>query len=49
MIKVKECFLGILDRGTFVYTLKKLHCVIWKKNGRDALLNGLEEMDRNFK
>ena len=32
-----------------VYIHKNRYCVIRKKNRRDALLNGVEEFDRNFK
>jgi len=33
-----------------VHIQKKNHyCVIWKKNRRDNLLNGVEEIERNFK
>ena len=32
-----------------VYNHKNHYCVIWEKNKKDALLNGVEEIDRNFK
>ena len=49
MIKVIAYFLGVLNRGTYVYTLIKIIIVLSGKKGRDTLLNGLKEIDRNFK
>ena len=35
------------DVGVFIH---KIHdCVIWKKNRKDVLLNGIDEIERNFK
>ena len=39
----------MLNRGTYVFIHKHLYCVIWKKNRRDDLLNGVEELEGNFK
>ena len=48
IFKVKGCFLGVLNRGTYVYIHKNHYCVHWK-NRKNALLNGLEEIETNFK
>ena len=45
---------GILPRtvkqkNICVYIHKNHYCVIWKKNRRDSLLNGVNEIDKNFK
>ena len=46
----KEYFLGMLNKKTYVYIFTKNHyCVIWKKNRKDSLLNGVNEIERNFK
>ena len=37
------------QRAVWVHVHKKHYCVIWKKNRKDTLLNGVEEVDRNFK
>ena len=45
MLKAKEYFLGMLNRGTYVYTFIKInYCVIWKENRKDRLPNGVEEI-----
>ena len=32
-----------------VYIQKNPYCVLWKKNRKDASLNGIQEIDKNFK
>ena len=49
ILKAKEYTLGVLNRGRFVYTKKNQNCLIWKKNRKDALLNGVEEIEKKFK
>ena len=40
----------MLNRGTYVYTFIKIIIVLFgKKNRRDSLLSGVEEIDRKFK
>ena len=46
---MKEYFLGVLKRDFCVYNRNNSSCVNWKKNRRDALLNGVEKIDGNFK
>ena len=50
-LKAKEYSLGVLNRGTYVYTFIKVIIVsiFAKKSKRDGLLNGVEEVERNFK
>ena len=40
---------SIKQRDVCVYIQKNHYWVIWKKNSRDGLLNGVEEIERNFK
>ena len=40
---------GLKRRDVCVHLLKNHFCVIWKKNEKAASLNGVEEMERNFK
>ena len=47
--KAKEYTLGMLNRRTYVYTLIKTIIVLFGKNRRDSLLNGVEELAKNFK
>ena len=39
----------VKQRNKCVHIHKNHYCVIWKKNRKDSLLNGVEEIDRNFK
>ena len=40
---------NVEPRDKCVYILKNPYCVIWKKNRKDSLLNGLDEIGKNFK
>ena len=40
---------NVKQRGICVHSHKNQYCVTWKKNGRDSLLNGVEEIGRSFK
>ena len=37
------------QKNICVYIHKNHYCVIWKKNRKDSLLNGVQEIERNFK
>ena len=39
----------VKQRNKCVYIHKNHYCVIWKKNRKDSLLNGVDEIDKNFK
>ena len=39
----------VKQKNICVYIHKNHYCVIWKKNRKDSLLNGVEEINRNFK
>ena len=39
----------VKQRDICVNIHKNHYCVIWKKNRKDSLLNGVEETDKNFK
>ena len=39
----------VKQRNKCVYILKNHYCVIWKRNRKDSLLNGVDEIDKNFK
>ena len=39
----------VRQKNICVYIHKNHYCVIWKKNRRDSLLNGVNEIDKNFK
>ena len=39
----------VKERGKCVYIHKNHYCVIWKKNRKDFLLKGVDEIDLNFK
>ena len=39
----------IKQRDLFVHIHKNHYCVIWKKNRKDSSLNGIQEIDKNFK
>ena len=39
----------VKQRDTCVYIHESHYCVIWKKDRKDSLLNGVEEIDKNFK
>ena len=50
ILKTKEFYLGLLNSGTYVYTFIKIIIVFfWRKIRKDSLLNGVEEIDKNFK
>ena len=40
---------SVKQRDKCVYSHKIHYCVIWKKNRKDSLLNGVDEIDKNFK
>ena len=40
---------SVKQKNICVYIHKNHYCVIWKKNRRDSLLNGVKEIDENFK
>ena len=40
---------NVKQRDICVHIHKNHYCVIWKKNRKDALFNGAEEIDKNFK
>ena len=39
----------VKQKNICVYVDKNHYCVIWKKNRKDSLLNGVNEIDKNFK
>ena len=39
----------VKQKNICVYNHKNHYCVIWKKNRKDSLLNGVNEIDKNFK
>ena len=39
----------VKQKNISVYIHKNHYCVIWKKNRRDSLLNGVNEIENNFK
>ena len=39
----------VKQRDKCVHIHNNQYCVIWKKNRKNSLLNGVEEIDRNFK
>ena len=39
----------VKERNICVYIHKNHYCVIWKKNRKDSLLNGVQEIENNFK
>ena len=39
----------MLNKKTCVHIHKNHYCVIWKKNRKDSLLNGVNEIERNFR
>ena len=39
----------VKQKNICVYIHKNHYCVIWKKNRKDSLLNGVDEIDKNFK
>ena len=39
----------VKQKNICVYIHKNHYCVIWKKNRRDSLLNGVNEIENNFK
>ena len=39
----------VKQKNICVYIHKNHYCVIWKKNRRDSLLNGVQEIENNFK
>ena len=40
---------SVKQRDVCVYIPKNQYCVIWNKNRKDALLNGIKQKERNFK
>ena len=40
---------SVKQKNICVYIQKNHYCVIWKKNRKDSLLNGVQEIDDNFK
>ena len=40
---------SVKQRAICVYINNNHYCVIWQKNRKDALLNGIEEIDKNLK
>ena len=40
---------SVKQRNVCEYIQKNHYCVLWKKNRRDSLLNGVEEIERKFK
>ena len=38
----------VKQKNSCVYIHKNHYCVIWKKNRKDSLLNGVDEIDKNF-
>ena len=50
ILRANEYSLGVLNRGTYVFSFIENHsCGIWKKNGKDSLPNGAEDIERSFK
>ena len=39
---------SLKKRDVCVYILKKPYCVVWKQNGKNALVKGVDEIERNF-
>ena len=39
----------VKEKNICVHIHQNHYCVIWKKNRKDSLLNGVEEVDKNFK
>ena len=39
----------VKQKNICVYIHKNHYCVIWKKNRKDSLLNGVEEIENNFR
>ena len=39
----------VKQKNICVHIHKNHYCVIWKKNGKDSLLNGVNEIERNFR
>ena len=39
----------VKQKNICVYIHKNHYCVIWKKNGKDSLINGVQEIENNFK
>ena len=42
-------FRSVKWRDICVYIHEHHYCVLWKKNRKDASLNGIKEIDKNFK
>ena len=40
---------AVEERNIYLYIHKKHYCVIWKKNRKDSLVNGVEKVEANFK
>ena len=39
----------VKQKNICVYIHENHYCVIWKENRKDSLLNGVKEIERNFK
>ena len=39
----------VKEKNTCVHIHRNHYCVIWKKNRKDSLLNGVDEIEKNFK
>ena len=49
-LKTKRIFpQTVKQKNICVYIHNNHYCVIWKKNRKDSLLNGVDEIDKNFK
>ena len=40
---------NVKQKTICVHIHKNHYCVIWKKNRKDSLLNGVNEIERNFR
>ena len=48
ILKAKEYSPGMLNKKIYVYTFMKIVFVFFGRNREAALLNGIEEIDKNF-
>ena len=49
ILKAKEMFLDLSSRDKCIYLHKNPFCIFWKNNRRDSIINGEDEIQRNFK
>ena len=49
ILKVKVNPRSVNQRENCVHSHKNHYCDIWKKNKKDTLLNGVEDLDKKFK